>query len=61
MAAELANTGGVLGAFVFDQPDRREGISAMVRAAAAHGLALDFHVDEGLADGLDGLEMIPMR
>ncbi|MCJ8307421.1 MAG: amidohydrolase family protein [Rhizobiaceae bacterium] len=30
----------------------------MVRAAATHGLALDFHVDEGLADGLDGLETI---
>ena len=31
---------------------------AIFKAAEAHGLALDFHVDEGLADGLDGLGMI---
>ncbi|MDW4500044.1 amidohydrolase family protein [Sulfitobacter sp. D35] len=57
-AARIARDGGVLGAFVFDQPERRAGIANAFRAADRHGLALDFHVDEGLAPGLDGLEMI---
>lgn len=58
IARQLAKSGGVLGAFVFDQADRRTGIEAIVTAADSHGLALDFHVDEGLSDGLDGLEII---
>lgn len=58
VAAELARTGGVMGAFVFDQVDRRTGIAAAVQAADKFGLPLDFHVDEGLAEGLDGLELI---
>ena len=58
VAAELARSGGVMGAFVFDQPDRHNAIRAVVKAAEKHNLALDFHVDEGLAHGLDGLEMI---
>ena len=58
IAAELAKAQGVMGAFVFDQPDRRGAISAVVKAAEKHDLALDFHVDEGLSDGLDGLEII---
>lgn len=58
MAAELAKTDGVMGAFVFDQVDRRTGIAAVVQAADEFGLPLDFHVDEGLAEGLNGLELI---
>ncbi|CAH1689506.1 Cytosine deaminase [Hyphomicrobiales bacterium] len=58
LARTIASTGGVLGAFVLDQPNRREGILNMVRVAMKHDLALDFHVDEGLAPHLDGIELI---
>lgn len=54
----VAQSGGVLGAFVLGQPERKAGILNTFRAAEEAGLALDFHVDEGLAPGLDGLEMI---
>ncbi|MEQ9259778.1 MAG: amidohydrolase family protein [Roseovarius sp.] len=57
-AGLIAEGGGVLGAFVFDQPERREGLVNTFREAERLGLALDFHVDEGLDPGLDGLEMI---
>ncbi|MYK33524.1 MAG: amidohydrolase family protein, partial [Boseongicola sp. SB0670_bin_30] len=58
IAREIASNGGVLGVFVFDQADRRRGIRQAFEAAERHGLALDFHVDEGLDDRLDGLEII---
>ncbi len=58
IAGHIAATGGTIGAFVLDHARREEGLRAVFRAAEAHGLALDFHVDEGLADGLDGLGMI---
>ncbi len=58
IAREIASNGGALGVFVFDQADRRQGIRHAFEAADRHGLALDFHVDEGLDDGLDGLEII---
>ncbi|WP_421926397.1 amidohydrolase family protein [Neoaquamicrobium sediminum] len=54
----IAQSGGALGAFVFDQPERAAGIQNMFSVAARHGLALDFHVDEGLSPELDGLELI---
>ena len=57
-AARIARDGGVLGAFVFDQPERDAGIANMFREADRLGLMLDFHVDEGLAPGLDGLERV---
>lgn len=57
-ARRVAQGGGVLGAFVLGQPERQVGILNTFRAAEEAGLALDFHVDEGLAPGLDGLEMI---
>jgi len=41
-----------------DQSDRRVAIATAVRLAEKYGLALDFHVDEGLHHGLDGLEII---
>ncbi|MEL6791950.1 MAG: amidohydrolase, partial [Pseudomonadota bacterium] len=47
----IAVEGGVLGVFLFDQPHRREAVESAFRVAARFGLALDFHVDEGLADG----------
>lgn len=58
IAQEVAAGGGVLGVFVLDQPARSQGIDEAFRVAEAHGLALDFHVDEGLGPGLDGLELI---
>lgn len=50
--------GGVLGVFVFNQPEKRRWLRTAIELAAHHNLPLDFHVDEGLADGLDGLEAI---
>ncbi len=55
---EIAGGNGVLGLFVLDQPDRRAAIKVAVQLAEKHGLALDFHVDEGLHHSLDGLEII---
>ena len=57
-ADKVAADGAVLGAFVFDQAERDAGIAGAFREADRLGLALDFHVDEGLAPGLDGLERI---
>jgi cytosine deaminase len=58
VARQIAAAGGVLGVFVLDQPGRRDGIRNAFDAAEKFGLALDFHVDEGLAEGLDGLGII---
>ena len=58
LARFIAPSGGVLGAFVLDHGKRREGLRACFAAAEKYGLALDFHVDEGLARGLDGLDLI---
>lgn len=58
IARLAAGTSGVLGAFVFDQADRQQGIRNIFRVAEKFGLSLDFHVDEGLSDGLNGLELI---
>ena len=58
VAAQLAGAAGVLGAFVLDHQDRKTAIRNVVEAAEKHDLALDFHVDEGLSPGLDGLELI---
>ncbi|MCR9126867.1 MAG: amidohydrolase family protein [Rhodobacteraceae bacterium] len=58
VARAIAPDAGTLGAFVLDQPDRALGVRAAFAAADRYGLALDFHVDEGLAQGLNGLEMI---
>ncbi|MDE0524011.1 MAG: amidohydrolase family protein [Boseongicola sp.] len=58
IAREIASKDGAFGVFVFDQANRRKGIRQAFEAADRHGLALDFHVDEGLDDELDGLEII---
>lgn len=55
--AAAAAPSGALGAFVQGHDGMAEGISHMIRAAADHGLPLDFHVDEGL-DACNGLELI---
>ncbi|KIC52054.1 amidohydrolase family protein [Tateyamaria sp. ANG-S1] len=53
----LRLTDGVAGAFLYDDPRTQAGLRAIFATAMAHGLMLDFHVDEGLGD-LNGLEMI---
>lgn len=58
IARVLAPRDAALGAFVLDQPEREEGVRAAFAAADRYGIALDFHVDEGLDDGLDGLALI---
>ncbi|MAC80425.1 MAG: hypothetical protein CML66_20435 [Rhodobacteraceae bacterium] len=58
IAQVIARTGGTLGAFVLDHAGRGQGLRAVFAAADKYGLSLDFHVDEGLADDLDGLGMI---
>ncbi|MEO0909154.1 MAG: amidohydrolase, partial [Pseudomonadota bacterium] len=58
LARMIAAKSNVMGVFVFDQKDRRAGIHAAFLAAEEHNLALDFHVDEGLVDGLNGIGLI---
>ncbi|WP_162841703.1 amidohydrolase family protein [Sulfitobacter sp. EhC04] len=58
IAEQVSGSGGVLGGFVHLHRDREAGIRAMFAAAERFGLALDFHVDEGLENGLDGLVLI---
>lgn len=58
IARTTAAQNGALGCFLFNQPNRRDAIREMFTLADRFGTPLDFHVDEGLADGLDGLELI---
>ncbi len=55
---EVSKLGRTLGVFVLNQPEREAGIRNAFIVAAEMDLALDFHVDEGLAPGLDGLDII---
>ena len=58
IAARVAQTNGALGLFVLDHADSTIAIENTFRVAEEFGLALDFHVDEGLHAGLDGLDII---
>ncbi len=58
VAGRIAADGGVLGVFVLDQADKQARLRRVFELAARHQLALDFHVDEGLGEGLDGLVTI---
>ena len=58
IAAQIAKTKGALGLFVLDHADRTPAIENAFRVATEFGLSLDFHVDEGLHAGLDGLDII---
>ena len=57
VARQLAQDAGVLGAFVYDQPQLEAGLKAIFAMAQRFALPLDFHVDEGLGD-MNGLEAI---
>ncbi|SEO59262.1 cytosine deaminase [Salinihabitans flavidus] len=50
--------GQSLGCFVLDHANVDAGLRNVFAQAAARGLALDFHVDEGLSPDLNGLERI---
>lgn len=57
IARIAATHGGVPGAFLLGHDKMRDGLRNLFAAASDYGLALDFHVDEGLGD-FNGLEMI---
>ncbi|WP_146348330.1 amidohydrolase family protein [Phaeobacter marinintestinus] len=58
IARTAASRNSALGCFLFNQPNRRIAVKAMFALAEQFGTPLDFHVDEGLSDGLDGLKII---
>ena len=58
IAARVAQTNGALGLFVLDHADLTIAIENTFRVAEEFGLSLDFHVDEGLHAGSDGLDII---
>ncbi len=58
VARIVAASGDVLGSFLLRQPNRIDGLRNLFALADRFGLALDFHVDEGLDPNLDGLELI---
>lgn len=58
IAGQVAREGGVLGAWLLHHAGRKEGLAQIFRQADAHGLRLDFHVDEGQDPNLDGPELI---
>ncbi|MCP9480980.1 amidohydrolase family protein [Shimia sp. CNT1-13L.2] len=57
-ASDAIPDGHALGVFVFNQPDHNIGIEQAFQQAQRLNLPLDFHVDEGLAPDLRGLEKI---
>lgn len=48
IAAEVARSAAVLGCFVYRNADATENLARVFALADRHGLALDFHTDEGL-------------
>ena len=59
VAKRVSRDQGVLGAFVLRHSHREAGLKNAFVVAEKFGLALDFHVDEGLDPALDGIEIIP--
>lgn len=53
--AVAATPGGLLGAFVYRNADLQAKLARVFELAVAHGLSLDFHVDEGLDADATGL------
>ena len=58
IAREVKRAGGVLGAFVYRNADVEARLARVFALAQAHGLTLDFHVDEGLDADATGLRSI---
>jgi cytosine deaminase len=61
IAGEVARAGGVLGAFVYRNDRLGAKLDRVFDLARRHGLALDFHVDEGLHADATGLRQIAAR
>ncbi len=57
VARRVAEDRGVLGSFIRGHPETEAGLAKCVAMADRFGLALDFHVDEGLGD-FSGVEAI---
>lgn len=58
IAREVKRAGGVLGAFVYRNDGLVHKLERVFDLAQQHGLALDFHVDEGLDPEAGGLRSI---
>ena len=58
IADEVARRGGVLGCFVYRNSDLAAKVAGVFDLAETRGLALDFHVDEGLDPELAGFDSI---
>lgn len=58
IAQQSREAGAVLGAFVYRNPELEAKLDRVFALAQAHGLALDFHVDEGLDLEAQGLPLI---
>ena len=58
IAAGVHAADGILGAFVYRNQDIDSKLQRVFELAVAHGLRLDFHVDEGLHGDADGLGRI---
>ena len=54
----VASHGGLLGAVTYPDPDLRAWLMAYIDAAAARGMALDFHVDETMDPSVNTLKDI---
>ena len=58
VADAVRTEGGVLGAFAYRDTDLAEKLAGVFRLAADRGLALDFHVDEGLDADAEGFDAV---
>ncbi|MGJ7544960.1 amidohydrolase family protein [Variovorax sp. LT1R16] len=58
IAQDVKRAGGVLGAFVYRNENLAPTLGRVFELAQRHGLALDFHVDEGLDVEATGLRTI---
>jgi len=56
--AQLAERGGLMGAFIDQGTATPERIATLLAGAARHGLDLDLHVDENLDPAANGLELL---
>lgn len=61
IARDVRTADGVLGAFIYRNAQLGEKLDRVFALAVAHGLALDFHVDEGLDADAVGLRAIAER
>ncbi|MBU2868454.1 amidohydrolase family protein [Pacificibacter marinus] len=58
IAEHVAATGGVLGAFIYQNEDLDTKLERVFRLAEQHDFLLDFHVDEGLDQDACGFDAV---